>query len=117
MTAPTTIDPSQLPAVVREYLAAHTAKDADTAIRSYTADALVVDDGRAYRGTEEIIAWLRDAATEYRYTVELTGAQRIDDEHWVAFLHLEGDFPGGVADLRYGLVLRDDRISQLTITA
>jgi len=33
----------------------------------------------------------------------------------VAIHHLEGNFPGGVADLQFKFTLRDGRISRLTI--
>jgi ketosteroid isomerase-like protein len=106
-----------LPAVVRTYLDAHTARDTDIAIRAYTDDAVVTDDGHTYRGTEEILGWLRHSSAEYTFTTELTGAERVDDEHWIATNHLEGDFPGGVVDLRYRFTLRGDRIAELTIGA
>jgi hypothetical protein len=39
-------------------------------------------------------------------------AQRVDDDHYVAVHHLEGDFPGGVADLRFRFTLRDGHIAE-----
>ena len=99
MTTPTSIRPDQLPATIRGYLAAHAARDADAALRAFTPTAVVVDDGRTYRGTDEIRGFLREAGAEFTYTTELVGAQRIDDAHWVATNQLEGDFPGGVVDL------------------
>jgi ketosteroid isomerase-like protein len=110
-----TISPNQLPASITSYLVAHQARDLDTATGYYTEDAVAVDEGRTYRGPEQIRAWLATAASEYTYTIELTGARRIDDQHYVAIHHLEGDFPGGVADLQFKFTLRDGRISGLTI--
>jgi ketosteroid isomerase-like protein len=112
----TDIELTDLPTTVREYLTAHTARDTDTALAGYTADAVVTDDGRTYRGTEEIRGWLEQSSTEFTFTTELTGAQRVDDRQWVVVSHLEGDFPGGVVDLRYCFTLDgDDRIAVLTI--
>jgi len=110
-----TIPLSQLPASISGYLAAHQARDLDTAVGYYTEDAIAVDEGRTYRGPQQIRDWLAIAASEYTYTIELTGARRIDDEHYVAIHHLEGNFPGGVADLQFKFTLRGGRISQLTI--
>ena len=107
MTTPTSIDPTELPATIRGYLAAHAARDTDAAIEAFSPDAVVVDQGRTFRGTDEVLDFLRSAGAEFSYTTELVGAQRIDDEHWVAANHLEGDFPGGVADL--DLPLHDGR--------
>ncbi len=115
MTTPTSIHTDQLPATVRGYLAAHTARDADAALRAFTPTAVVVDDGTTYRGTEEIRGFLSRAGAEFTYTTTLAGAERADDAHWVAINRLEGDFPGGVADLRYRFVMDGDLIAELDI--
>ena len=115
MTTPTTIQPTGLPATIRDYLAAHVARDADTAVRAFAPYGVVTDEGRTFRGTEEILGFLRHSESEFSYTTELTGAQRIDDEHWVAVNHLEGDFPGGVVDLTYRFTMAGDRIAELVI--
>ncbi|MEU7821689.1 nuclear transport factor 2 family protein [Catellatospora sp. NPDC049133] len=111
----TTIAPAELPATITAYLAAHQARDVETEIRSYTADAVVADDGRVHRGRDEIRAWLSSATVEYTYTTELTGAARVDDEHYDVLQHLEGDFPGAVVDLHYRFTLRGSAIAELAI--
>jgi hypothetical protein len=115
MDARTSIDPTDLPATIRDFLAAHAVRDTGSAIGFFGADAVVVDDGRRYRGTEDVLGFLRGAGTEFTFTTELVGAERIDDTHWVAINHLEGDFPGGVADLRYRFTIEGDRITELVI--
>jgi hypothetical protein len=104
-----------LPAVITAYLAAHQARDMAPAMASYTADAVVLDDGHTYRGKPEIRDWLARASAEYTYTAELIATQRVDDRRYVAVHHLEGDFPGGVVDLRFRFTLRDDHIAELVI--
>ena len=112
----TDIPITDLPTTVQTYLAAHTARDTETALAAFTADAVVIDDGHTHRGTGEVRRWLQESSSEYTFTTELTGAQRGDDRQWVAVSHLEGDFPGGVVDLRYRFTLdADDRIAVLTI--
>jgi len=115
MTTSTSIEPDQLPAVIRGYLAAHVARDADAALPAFTPDAVVVDDGVTYRGTEEIHGFLSESGAEFTYTTTLVGAERTDDAHWVAINHLVGDFPGGVVDLRYRFAMDGDRIAELVI--
>jgi ketosteroid isomerase-like protein len=115
MTTPTSIPTDQLPATIRDYLAAHTARDAETAIRAFTPTAVVVDDGTTYRGTEEIRRFLTRAGAEFTYTTTLAGAQRVDDATWIAVNHLEGDFPGGVVDLRYRFTMAGDLVAELAI--
>jgi len=115
MTAPTSMQPRELPATIRGFLTAHAARDVDAAIRAFGPTAVVVDQGQTFRGTEEILGFLRDAGAEFRYTTELIGAQRIDDAHWVAANRLVGDFPGGVAELHYRFTVDGDLIAELVI--
>ena len=115
MTEATSISPDQLPATIRGYLAAHVAGDADTALRAFTPTAVVVDDGRTYRGTDEIRAFLAEAGSKYTVTTTLVGAERTDDTHCVAVNPLEGGFPGGVVDLRSRFAMDGDLVSELVI--
>lgn len=115
MTSPTDTQPAELPAAIRGYLAAHAARDTDAALRAFTPTAVVVDQDQTFRGTDEILAFLREAGAEFAYTTELIGASRVDDARWVATHHLEGDFPGGVADLDYRFTMNGDLIAELVI--
>lgn len=103
------------PHPISSFLAAHRVRDVDAAMRHLTTDATVTDEGRTYRGSTEIRAWLQRGGSEYTYTIELTGIEKIDDDHYVATHHLEGDFPGNVVDLRFRLALRDGLIANLVI--
>ncbi|MGY2066487.1 nuclear transport factor 2 family protein [Blastococcus sp. SYSU DS0619] len=114
MTAPTSIQPGELPAMIRGYSTAHAARDVDAAIVEFGPTAVVVDQGESFRGTGEILGFPRGAGAEFTYTTEPLGAQRIDDTCWVATNHLEGDFPGGVADLDYRFTT-DALIAELVI--
>ena len=104
-----------LPTTVRDLLAASTVHDADTASSFLVEDVVVVDQGETFRGRDEVHAFLRDAGAEFEYTAEQIGARRIDDDHWVVTLRLQGDFPGGVADLDYRFTLRGDLVAELVI--
>lgn len=117
MTAPTGIDRTELPATIRTYLAAHAARDADTALESFRPDAVVVDDGRTYRGTQGIFDFLRGAGSQYDYITILVGWERLDAERWLVQNRLEGDFPGGIADLTYRFTMEGNRIAELEIAA
>jgi ketosteroid isomerase-like protein len=104
-----------LPTAVRDFLAASTVHDADTASSFLVEDVVVVDQDQTFRGRDAVHAFVRDAAAEFTYTTEQTGARRVDDDHWVVTLHLEGDFPGGVADLDYRFTLRGGLVAELVI--
>lgn len=84
-------------------------------LRAFAPDATVTDEGRTYRGHDEIRHWRETAASEYTYIVELTHAEQLDENHWVLTHHLEGNFPGGVVDLLYRFTLADGLIAALEI--
>ena len=114
-TSSRAIHPAELPATIRAFLAAHEAREADAAVRTFTSDAVVVDQAETFRGTEQVLDFLRNAGSEFTYTTQLISARRDDDTHWAVVNRLEGDFPGNVADLTYRFTLTDDRISELVI--
>ncbi len=115
MTSPTSIDPTELPATISSYLVAHAARNTDAALQAFGPGAVVVDEGRTFRGTDEVLDFLQSAGAEFSYTTTLVGCERIDDDKWVVRNHLEGDFPGGVADLTYRFTMDGDRIAELVI--
>ena len=117
MTTPAGIRPTQLPAAIRAFLTARAARDTEAALRAFAADAVVVDDGRTFRGTDDIRRFLREAGAEFSYTVELIAARRIDAARWTATTRLTGDFPGGVVDLDYRFAMDGDLVTELVIAA
>jgi ketosteroid isomerase-like protein len=114
MTEATRVRPDQLPAVIRDYLTAHEARD-PAALAAFAPDAVVVDDGSTHRGTEEIRRFLSGAGAQFTYTTTLVAAERSDDEHWVVTNRLDGDFPGGVVDLRSRFRVDGDLVAELVI--
>jgi hypothetical protein len=104
-----------LPEAITRYLTSHTTRDLDAAMRWYAADAVVTDEGKTYRGHDEIRSWLSSSASEYTYTSELIGSRHNDDGTYVATHHLEGNFPGGTVDLDFTFTLTDDLIVRLDI--
>lgn len=103
-----------LPTAVSTYLTAHGGGDVTTAMATFTADAVVTDEGHTYRTRDEIENWLTSAGSEYTYTTEYRGATTTAAGVDV-IQHLEGDFPGGSADLHYRFALERGSISRLTI--
>ena len=112
---PRTSTPATLPEVITRYLTAHHAHDTATAITAFTHEATVIDDGNTYEGIEAIGKWLNRSATEFTYSIHLTGAQQTDATHYTATHHLKGNFPGRTIDLRYQFTLRDGLIERLVI--
>ena len=104
-----------LPATIKTYLSAHAAGDNDGVLSTFTADAVVTDEGRDHVGREGIRAWLTGSASEYTYTTEFTSATAADAANVDIVQHLEGDFPGGAADLHYRFSMEGTLISRLVI--
>ncbi|MDQ6853834.1 MAG: nuclear transport factor 2 family protein [Actinomycetota bacterium] len=104
-----------LPDVIRRYQDAHDRHDTETALATFTPDARVIDEEHEHKGTDDIRHWLRTAATEFTYTRTLVTADALEAKTWLVVNHLEGDFPGGVVDLRYRFRLSGGLISELVI--
>jgi len=105
----------ELPPTITTYLTAHEGRDAATAIKSFAKDAVVTDEGNTYRGLEEISDWLANAGTEFTFTTEFVGATTAEPSRYDVVQHLEGDFPGGIADLHFRFTMHGDLIDRLVI--
>jgi ketosteroid isomerase-like protein len=105
----------QLPEVIARYQAAHDRRDTETALATFAEDARVVDDGTEFVGTAEVRRFLDTAAAEFTFTRTLLSVEPEGDGGWIVVNHLEGDFPGGVVDLRYRFRLDGDLIAELVI--
>ncbi|WP_136709320.1 nuclear transport factor 2 family protein [Agromyces sp. H66] len=105
-----------VPPVVARYLSAQGDDERRQEVaEAFTADARVTDEGIDYDGRDRIRAWVDKTGSEYTYTTALIGQRQEGPDQWTVVAHLEGDFPGGVVDLRYRFSLEQDRISRLVI--
>lgn len=109
-----TTDWDALPETVRTFMAAVDARAKDQALATLSPDAVVTDEGHDYTGHDEIGAWVATAAAEFAYTTSFTGATTTEVGVDVG-QHLEGDFPGGVADLHYRFTLDGTVINRVVI--
>ena len=103
-----------LPDTVKTFMTALDVREVDQALATLTTDAVVTDEGHDFTGHDAIGSWIATAASEYTYTTEFTGATTTDAGVDVG-QHLEGDFPGGVADLHYRFTLVGAAISRVVI--
>lgn len=109
-------DAATVPPVVARYLSAQgDDQRRQEVVETFTADARVTDEGIDHDGRDGIRAWLGKTGREYTYTTALIGQRQQGPDEWTVVAHLEGDFPGGVVDLRYRFSLEQDRISRLII--
>jgi hypothetical protein len=107
--------PSQ-PAAIQRYFTAQITRDWTTQVELFAQDAVVIDEGHTMRGSNEIRAWRADTASRYEYTTEVRNVDAIGDGQYLASAHLEGNFPGGTADLHYRFDIENDQIQRLEIT-
>ena len=110
---PTPYAPETLPAPIRRYL--ESPRDAALADSVFTPEATVTDEGVTRVGSEAIREWLANAASAYAYTTEYTEQAQHSPTEWTVKAHLQGDFPGGEADLRFRFRLDGDWVAELLI--
>jgi hypothetical protein len=102
-----------LPEPVTAYFAADRL-DGDAVARCFIKDAVVKDEGHTYTGLDAIKQWKTETSRKYTYTCEPLRVEQTDGVTVVA-CHLEGNFPGGKADLRFFFRLERGKIANLEI--
>lgn len=102
-----------LPEPVAAYFAADRL-DGEAVARCFTRDAVVKDEGQTHTGLAAIKQWKTVTSAKYTYTCEpIRMGQR--DGTTIVTCHLEGNFPGGKADLRFFFRLERGKIASLEI--
>jgi ketosteroid isomerase-like protein len=104
-----------LPGVITRYLQASDAKDFETLAACFTPDGIVLDEDNTYRGHDEIVGWREATAAKWVFTSTVRGIEAVKPEQYQANVHLEGNFPGGEADVTFSFDLDGGLISQLRI--
>lgn len=109
-------DPAALPPVIARYLDAQSDHTQRGSIAdAFAEDARVTDEGIEHLGRDAIREWLTHAASEYTYTTSFIGQRPGSADQWVVLARLEGNFPGGVADVRFQVTSREGLITHLLI--
>jgi ketosteroid isomerase-like protein len=96
------------------YIEASNAQNADSLIACFTSDAVVVDEGQTYRGSDQIRQWIAKNEAAYAFTLEVISVAEQGRETLVT-CRVTGTFPGSPIDLRFFFTLEGDRIAALTI--
>lgn len=109
-------DVDALPPVVAHYLSAQDdAHDRASLVTAFALHATVTDEGITHEGQDAIGHWLTTAATEYTYTTTLIGQRRDETGQWAVLARLDGNFPGGTAELAFRFRVLNDTIEELLI--
>ena len=85
-----------------------------TFIAALAEDAIVEDEHREHRGSEEIRRWLEDAIKRYDFTVEPTHVAKGSGTATVTAT-VTGGFPGSPVTLRHEFTLVGQKIVRLEI--
>lgn len=101
--------------VVTSYFDADDRGDVDAIVTLFTDDAVVLDEGQTYHGITEIRGWREGSASEYQYTTEVIDTKRTGEDGYIVTVRLDGNFPGGTAQLKFRFTIAGDRISYLEI--
>ena len=106
---------SETPPVVSRFLKAEEDRDFDAYAACFLPDGVVLDEGKTHIGRSEIAGWLQAAADGPDFTSAVSARESLGRDAYKVVHHLEGDFPGGVAELDFLFALRDDQIAALMI--
>jgi ketosteroid isomerase-like protein len=106
---------SHTPDVITRYFGAAERGDVDQILACFTDDAWVIDEGIRHDGKNAIRTWRTTSSSAYTYTLEVRDTTARGDNKYAVDTHLEGNFPGGVADLQHVFTLRGDLIASLVI--
>jgi hypothetical protein len=103
------------PDVVKRYFEADADRNIEAIVALFSDDATVIDEGRERRGMSEIRDWQTGPASQYEYTVSVTGEEPLGDDRFRVTGRLDGNFPGGTANLNFDFTVAGDLISHLKI--
>src|SRR5258708_40042177 len=103
------------PDVVRRYFEADRDRDINAIVALFSDDATVIDEGQERRGVGQIRDWQTVPASRYEYTVTVTSEKPLGDNRFRGTGRLDGNCPGGTANLNFDFTLADDLISHLEI--
>jgi SnoaL-like domain len=101
------------PQIVSRYFEADASRDVEAILALFTDDATVTDEGGTWRGKPEIRDWRLGPVSKYEYTTTVARIDRLDDNHYRASGHIDGNFPGATAHLKWDFMLVEGLIGRL----
>lgn len=107
--------PENVPDVVSRYFDLAACREVEAILAVFTDDATVTDEGEIRHGIDAIRDWQTGPVSKYEYTTTITDSEPLGGDQYRVTVRLEGNFPGGIADLNYDFTVDGDRVSRLTI--
>lgn len=106
----------ELPESIKQYFSAGNTTNLQGLRDCFTKDAVVFDEGGAFRGLAAIAAWFSQAKQKYQFSVTpLSLATK--DQHQLVLATVSGNFPGSPIQLQYAFLLHDNKIQSLQISS
>lgn len=102
-----TLKNNELPAAVHGFVDGWQGREAGKVEALFAENAVVTDQGETHRGLDEIRTWINEAINLFTTTLTFLDAREVAGMVGASY-RLEGDFPGGVAELEYQFHLNDD---------
>ena len=106
----------ELPSPIAAYVAANARLDADAMLQPFAADAVLLDNGAAFRGHAEISGLFDEAVIPVK-AIFTPDTVRHEDGQVVVEGPAHGDFPGSPIRFTYRFTLEGDAIKTLEVTA
>ena len=103
-----------LPGIIVDYIAAANDGRIDDAAACFAHDALVHDENHDHQGLDAVRKWIAGTTESSRPKNEVLSA-RVDGEIHTVISEISGNFPGSPVELEFRFVIRDKKISSLTI--
>jgi hypothetical protein len=94
---------SEVPPEVRRMIDATNTGDHDAFVASFSPDAVLVDWGKVFEGSDGVAAWDRSDNIGRRAHFEVAAVER-DGDTWVVTLDVSGGGFNGTSDFRFDLV-------------
>lgn len=115
MSASPTSNPSDTPPqVILDYLSAANDGRIDDAAATFTMDSHVHDEDHDHIGLDAIREWITDTTMKHHPQNEILRVTGTNDT-FVVTAKVSGNFPGSPVELDFTFVLRNGKISALSI--
>lgn len=105
-----------LPSPIAAYVAANAGLDVDGMLAPFTADAVLVDNGTAFRGRAQIKRLIEEEVVAVK-AIFTPDSVRHEDAQIVVEGPAHGDFKGSPIRFTYRFTLENDAIKAVEITA
>lgn len=105
----------ELPKPIADYVEANARLDVDGMLKPFSANAVILDNGKRFEGHAEMRTLLEEAVVGAK-AIFTPDTVRHEDDQVVVEGPAHGDFPGSPLRFTYGFTLENDAIKTLEIT-